>query len=256
MFHNIRILGQTLVITSCLLTGQVAASSQSAPTATTDENTRERLAAVIKSQEIAVLSSQIDGVVSSVEVRPGDSFNVGDVLLTLDCTLQTASVNKASAELEFNRNEYKSFKALEKLNSSTKMELARSGAEFAKAKAELEVATYQAEQCQIKAPFDGVVVQTWVEPFENIQAKTQLLRIVNNNVLSVEFLVPSDQLASLSKGMPFSLNVMETGDEYQLQIDRIIPIVDSVNRTVKVMAELDANDVELWAGMSGWAVIE
>lgn len=221
------------------------------------DNTRQnRVAALVKTEQVATLASQIDGLISQINVKAGDSFVTGDVLLRLDCTLQLATVNKAKAQVEYARNEYRSQKGLQKLNSSTKAQVARSAAEFAKANADLEMASYQSRQCDVVAPFDGTVVQSWVMPFETVNAKTDLLRIVNNDDLSVEFLVPSDYLKALSTGKSFELTISETGRNYQLEINKIIPMVDSVNRTIRVISHLDNSDNELWAGMSGWAQLD
>jgi len=214
------------------------------------------LAAVVKSQQTAVLSSQMDGLINQVNARTGDTFLKGDVLLSIDCTLQQASLSKAKAQVEYARNEYKSTNALEKLNSTTKVQVARSAAEFAKAKAEVDAAGHRVKQCQIYAPFDGTVINSWAKNHETVSAKTQLLEIVNNDNLVAEFLAPSNSVKSLSNGRSFGFLVGETGQRYTATIDKVVPYVDSISQTVKVIGRLDSNDSSLWAGMSGLVILE
>jgi len=213
------------------------------------------LAAVVKSRQTAVLSSQMDGLITQVNAYTGDTFLKGDVLLSIDCTLQQAALSKAKAQVEYTRNEYKSTNALEKLNSTTKVQVARSAAEFAKAKAELDAAGHRVTQCQVYAPFDGTVIQSWAKAHETVNAKTQLLEIVNNDNLIAEFLAPSDSIKSLMNGRSFGFLVGETGQRYTATIDKVIPYVDSVSQTVKVIGHLKSND-SLWAGMSGLVVLD
>lgn len=213
-------------------------------------------AAVVKSNQTAVLSSQMDGLVAQVNTKAGDNFQKGDVLLSIDCTLQSAAAAKARAQVEYARNEFKSTKSLEKLNSTTKVEVARSAAEFAKAKAELDAADYRVSQCVVYAPFDGTVVQSWTKTHESVNAKSKLLEIVNNENLVAEFLAPSNTINALKAGRSFRFQVGETGKDYIATIDKVVPYVDSVSQTVKVISKLESADASLWAGMSGLAILK
>ncbi len=232
----------------------VAATCVSGP-ALSQTQTLE-LAAVVKSDDTAILSSQMDGLLTKVHARVGDTFTKGDVLLSIECTLQSAALAKARAEVEYARNEYKSTSALEALNSTTKVQVARSAAEFAKAKAEMQAADFRVSQCQVLAPFDGTVIQSWAKTHESVNAKSKLLEIVNNNNLTAEFLAPSNAINDLTTGRSFKLLVSETGKGYTATIDKVIPFVDSVSQTVKVISRLDSNDTGLWAGMSGLVILD
>ncbi len=214
------------------------------------------LAAVVKSEQTAILSSQMDGLITAVNARAGDTFSEGDVLLSIDCTLQQAGAAKSRAQVEFARNEYKSIKSLEKLNSTTKVQVARSAAEFAKARAELDAAEYRVSLCVVHAPFDGTVVQSWAKTHESVNAKSKLLEIVNNDTLTAEFLAPSNAIAYLQTGRSFNLQVGETGKGYVATIEKVVPFVDSVSQTVKVIGRLDSDKSDLWAGMSGLVILE
>lgn len=214
------------------------------------------LAAVVKSEQTAILSSQMDGLITAVNAQAGDTFNEGDVLLSIDCTLHQAGAAKSRAQVEFARNEYKSTKSLEQLNSTTKVQVARSAAEFAKAKAELDAAEHRVSLCQVHAPFDGTVVQSWANTYETVNAKSKLLEIVNNDALTAEFLAPSNAISYLQAGRSFNFQVSETGKGYVATIDKVVPFVDSVSQTVKVIGKLDSDNSDLWAGMSGLVILE
>ena len=213
-------------------------------------------AAVVKSHQTAVLSSQMDGLITVVNALVGDTFSQGDVLLSIDCTLQEAALSKAKAEVAYARNEYKSTRSLEKLNSTTKVQVARSAAEFAKAKAELDAADFRVGQCLVHAPFDGTVIQSWAKMHESVNAKSQLMEIVNNNNLVAEFLAPSHSINTLTTGRTLRFQVGETGKDYTATIDKVVPFVDSVSQTVKVISRLQTEDKNLWAGMSGLVTLE
>ncbi len=215
-----------------------------------------RLVAVVKSMERATLSSQIEGMVTSVNFLPGERFSKGDVLLSIDCTLPYAELNKATAQVEFARNEFKSLDALHKLNSATIAEVAKSASEFAIAKADRQIAEYQVSQCDLRAPFDATVVDSFVKPYESIQAKRELLDIVGTDNLVVEFLASSDMLMELEPGRSVTVMISETGENYSLIIDKVVPLVDSISQTVKVISHIKSENTGLWSGMSGWVTLD
>lgn len=215
-----------------------------------------KLVAVVKSMERATLSSQIEGMVTRVNYLPGERFRKGDVLLSIDCTLPNAALNKAKAQVEFARNEFRSLDALHKLNSATMAEVARSASEFAIAKADREIAEYQVSHCDLRAPFDATVVDSFVKPYESIQAKKELLDIVGTENLVVEFLASSDMLLELEPGRSVTVMISETGENYSLIIDKVVPLVDSISQTVKVISHIKSENTGLWSGMSGWVTLD
>ena len=89
-----------------------------------------------------------------------------------------------------------------------------------------------------------------------VQARTPLLSIVNNDSLYVEFLSPSARVSVFNAERPLTFVVSETGKQYGLRVDRVVPQVDPVNQTVKVIARIDSLDAALWSGMSGWITLE
>lgn len=213
------------------------------------------LAAIIKAPQTAVLSSQVDGLVREVKVRDGDTFKKDDELIVFDCTVQTANYSKAKAQYNYASQDYKSMKALSKLNSASEMQVTQSKTSYSKAGADLKTAKYEVSQCVVTAPYDGSVIQSWVNTFENVQAKTRLLEIINNNDLTAEFLAPSHMLNQLGAGRVFSVRVNETQQSYPAVIDRIVRQVDAVSQTIKVIGKLQSSHPDLWSGMSGWVDI-
>lgn len=242
----------TLVV---MLSSSLLVQAQTSGIQTASGTVIPELAAVIKAPNSAILSSQTAGLIEQVNVQEGDSFKAGDVLLSLNCTLQKASLAKAQAHYNYADKDYKSIKALAKLNSASEMQIALGKSEFAKAAADLRTSKYQVEQCAVKAPYDGSVVRSWVHSYENVEAKGNLFEIVNNGNLVAEFLAPSNMLTSLVPGKAITLKVNETQQTYSAVIDRIVPRIDSVSQTIKVIGTFEQSQSDLWSGMSGWAVV-
>ena len=217
---------------------------------------QENLSAIVKASNTAVLSAQIDGLIEKIHVQEGQEFLANDVLLTLECSVQKNTLKKSNAHLLFVSKENESVKKLVKLNSASQMQVAQSRAELSKAKSDVAAAKHQVSLCTVLAPYDGNVIQTWVNAHENVQAKSKMIEIVDNRELATEFLAPSHMLPQLQSGIEFKLNITETSKSYPAVIDRVIPRVDAISQTVKVIGRLTSTYPELWSGMSGVAVLK
>lgn len=109
---------------------------------------------LLRSDEASYLTAPFQGYIDSVHVRPGDKVKQGDTLVSLDKSELELQERSAIADLtRYNREAEKS-RAVRKL---AEMRIAESQA--TQAVARLNLVRYRLKQSDIKAPFDGTVVE-------------------------------------------------------------------------------------------------
>ena len=213
--------------------------------------------ALIVPQEEAVLSSQMDGIVSDVAVRVGDRFNADDRLVSFDCASQNAELQRVSAIAEGAKAQVDSNEKLAKLKSIGTLDIILSEAALKEARAEVKLRQLEVARCRIDAPFSGRVVEVEVNAHETVSQSDPLLAILNDKELEVEILIPSSWLAWFSTGQPFVLILDETGAEYRGEVARLGASIDAVSQSIKGFGTLqDDGDAPVLAGMSGTAYFE
>ena len=74
--------------------------------------------------EEAILSSQMDGQISSYKVDQGDSFKKGDVLLRFDCRERQAKLNSVIADLTVAEETYQAQLKLKKMDAVSDLDVA------------------------------------------------------------------------------------------------------------------------------------
>jgi RND family efflux transporter MFP subunit len=117
----------------------------------------------VRSDDVAYLTAPYDGYIRSVPVRPGDPVKAGATLLSLDTA--DLELEEASTSADLNRYLRDTEKAraeaenahLTKAPSLAEMRISLALADQARAR--LDLARYRLSQAQIKAPFDGVLVE-------------------------------------------------------------------------------------------------
>ncbi len=200
-----------------------------------------------------VLSSQISGRIERMSAEAGDRFARGDLLVGMDCAHQRAELRKQTAEKEAARHRLEAQKRLRELDSGSELELSLAASALAEAVAKQEMAAATVAHCDIRAPYDGRVVERRAQRFQNVRAGDPLIAILEDAALRVELIVPSHWLAWLKEGHPFIITVDETGKGYPARVERIGARIDPASQSLRITGAIDGDFGELMAGMSGTA---
>lgn len=212
---------------------------------------KREIRAQLLPRRYTTLAAEIGAKISRLPVPDGGRFRAGETLIAFDCSLQQAQLTKAKAALAGAEKTWAANQRLNELNSVGKVELEVSGAEVAKAKAEVASNVAIISKCTVPAPFAGRVAEQRVREQQYVQPGQPLLEILDDSVLELEFIVPSKLLAWLKPGYAFQVAIDETGKSYPAKVQRIGAKVDPVSQSIKISAAIDGKFNELIAGMSG-----
>lgn len=154
----------------------------------------------------ANMSFRIKGTVYRIPVDVGDEVKRGALLARLDpkdyqVELDDAKAQqrKAISELELAESEYERVaRVFEKdpgAVSKSMVDTRRAQKESARAhvgsaRAAVERATDNMGYTYLKAPFDGVVVEKFVEQFEDVQAQQEVVRVLDNSRIEFTVQIP------------------------------------------------------------------
>jgi len=109
---------------------------------------------ILKSDAVSFLTAPFDGFIEEVAVRPGDQVAQGAPLLRMDA--DELALEEASALADQVRLQREAEKA-RATNGLAEMRIALSLADQSKAR--LDMARHRLKQAEIRAPFDGIVVE-------------------------------------------------------------------------------------------------
>lgn len=212
---------------------------------------RQEIRAQLLPRRYTTVAAEIGAKINRLPVAEGGAFKAGQLLVSFDCTLQQAQLQKAQAELDGAAQTLKSNQRLAELNSVGQLELDLSRSAVGKARAEVGANQAVLGKCGVSAPFSGRVAEQKVREQQYVQPGQALIDIIDDSVLELEFLVPSRWLSWLRVGGKFEVQIDETRKSYPAKFIRIGARVDPVSQSVKVAAAIDGKFPELIAGMSG-----
>jgi len=153
----------------------------------------------IDANKKAELAFRVSGKVKELLVKEGDRVNEGDIIAKLDATDFQIDVNDKKASFTRTSNDYKRGKNLVKDGNISKMDFDKLEANFLSAKAALNLAKQQLAYTELKAPFNGVVARRYIQNFEEIQAKQEIITLNDNDILEVKFDLPENLILRIQR---------------------------------------------------------
>lgn len=234
------------------------------------------LGCLVTPEKVAEIGTPVAGVLASVAVERGDRIHKGQVLAVISSAVEQAGVDvartraKSAAEvsagrasLELARQRYERSVDLHRRAFVSKQALDQAEAEFKVAEQklaqsldqqqinerELQMARAQLGQRQLRAPFDGVVIDRLAHPGERVEDRP-LMRIASIDVLRAEVVVPAAQFGALSAGMPAWLTPgLPEASPVPATITLVDAVIDPASNTFRVRLSLENADHKVPAGV-------
>jgi len=214
----------------------------------------------------ATVSAQTAGRVAKLNYDVDDFVAKGSILVELTNTEQKAQLEQATANAqaakighEQAQTDYIRMKDIyaKKLIAKSELDQSLSNRNALKAKSSAAQATVisakkQLEYTIIRAPYDGIVTNRYVELGETVNPGTAIMEGLSLGQLRVVTNIP-EKIINKVKSNPQAI-VINDGREIQTQAITIFPYADKMTRTFKTRLELDTSQSQqfsqLFPGMT------
>lgn len=212
---------------------------------------------ILRTEASADLTAPFAGYIDTVNVNVGDMVKAGQLLVTLDRRELVMRQTELQSERDRSLSDARRYEGERDLSQ---MKMAQLAVEQADAK--LKVVEYQLARTEIRAPFDGVIVEGDLK--ERLASPTQpgekLLRIVQITGLYGDLQVDERDIHFLQRGMEGRIAFTSRPDErFKVRLDAYEPValVKDTGTDFRVrVAVVDAAQAWWRPGMSGVCKIE
>jgi RND family efflux transporter MFP subunit len=211
---------------------------------------------------MAVVSAQVAGRVSSVTVRENQVVGRDQLLVAIDSEEYRLAVEAAQAGVRTAEARYRELTLHDELIDDPAIREQR--AQFARASSGLESAEITLRQARhdlvrtrLTAPFPGRAASIQVVPGEWVQAGDEVMTIVNLDPIKVEVQVLDTEVGFLAPDRRASVSFSAfPGQIFTGSIATINPIVESGTRTARVTVLVDNSDGRILPGMYARVALE
>ncbi|MEZ8141144.1 efflux transporter periplasmic adaptor subunit [Enterovibrio norvegicus FF-33] len=204
----------------------------------------------IEPNQGVTLSTEVNGIIDSINFESGQPVKQNDVLLALDSKVELANLKSTQARLPAAEAKYKRYQGLFRKGSISKEALDEAEANFRSLQADIESLNASIDRRTIDAPFDGVVGLRNVFLGQYLQPGTEIVRLEDTSVMRLRFTVPQTDIAKIHLGQRINISVDAYPETpFTGKISAIEPAVNFQSGLIQIQADIPNNDGQLRSGM-------
>jgi len=210
----------------------------------------------IEPVEKVALSFQVPGALIELPVIKGQDVKKGELLARIDPRDYQSNVKASEAKQKNAQANVNRAKPLVARQLVSKSDFDRLEAELGIATADLERSKKALNDTYLRASFDGVIADTFVQNFEDVQAKQAILSLQDNSSLKILVQVPEKQVLSSDKDHDIVAVFEGVPDrEFPVTLKEFATEADPNTQTYEVtLAMANPEDVNLLPGMSATVI--
>ncbi|HTS53993.1 MAG TPA: efflux RND transporter periplasmic adaptor subunit [Burkholderiales bacterium] len=185
------------------------------------------------------VTTEVPGLVSSVEFKSGDEVKAGQVLLQLNADTDVAQLHALEASADLAKTTYERDKEQLAAEVISKAQVDNDAADLKNKRALVAQQAALVEKKTIRAPFAGKLGISTVNPGQYITAGTAIVTLQTVDPVYVDFNVPQLQIPQMRLGQKVTLTAdAYGGTTFEGKVNAINPRVDTSTRNVQVEATI------------------
>ena len=201
-----------------------------------------------RSLKSVTLTSEATGLVTEVNIAPGKRVSEGDVLLRLDDEQQRIALERARAQYPIAKDNAERYASLAETEAASALEAEAAFNNFKTIEADMRAAEFAVQQRTIRAPFDGVIGLTDVEPGDYLRAGDVVATLDDTSSLIVQFSIPQEAADAVAIGQTVTARLASGGTPYEGAVSAIDSRVDPTTRTLRIEASFENDNGGLLPG--------
>lgn len=193
--------------------------------------------------------AEVEGVVQAIHFEKGDHVKKGDTLCEIRLNDRGAKVAQAAALVAQTQKELQVAQDLYKQGFRSKTQLAQSEAAFAQAQAGLATMNVALANTHIKAPFDGIVDDRYVNAGDYMRPGDKCEMVIAPEPFLATGTVSEQDVGGINLGDPATVKLV-TGETVIGKVSFVADRADVMTRAFRIEVELPNPDAKLRDGVS------
>lgn len=245
-------------------------SEAAAQPAKLEETIKTRISGEVASQTKSQISFRVGGFVQDLKLKPGEACKKGDVLAVIDGRDFKLALDMAVSQRDLARvaltnasQEYEREVQLKKENVSTEAIFDKQKASYDKSKLDLQLAELRVKQAEqamqdtrLIAPYDCIVTKQLRNLGESVKSGDVVFELYNTTDIELNFAVPENLAGQIKVGDKLKVSIPTSGYSGNLEVTRLVPLVEQATRTFRVIVKAPEKDARLVPGLYAEAQLQ
>lgn len=196
----------------------------------------------IRAARGANLAAETSGEIIAISVNSGDTVAAGQLLLTLNDSVEQASRRRQQANLVLARQLYERDASLIRQKSIPQSQYDQSRANLDAAKATLAETEARLDNKRIVAPFAGTLGIIAVKTGDYIESGDIITTLQDLTELEVDFSVPARYYPQLRRGLDIQVESSSTPEAFPATLEALDVAVDQSTRNLALRAKIQQSE--------------
>jgi membrane fusion protein (multidrug efflux system) len=196
------------------------------------------------------VTNEVPGIVSALHFDSGQEVAAGALLVSLDATVDLATLEGLQAELELARLQHERAKKLVKDHTLSRADYDEVLAKETRLRAGVTAQQATIAKKTLRAPFTGTLGIRRVDLGDYLAAGSSVVSLQTLSPIYLDSSIPERYIAELKAGQEILLRSQAYGEEhFSGRLTAIEPGADPATRMVRIRAEFSNTDKRLRPGM-------
>ena len=196
------------------------------------------------------LSFTTGGTIMQLRVKVGDRVSKGQLIASVDPTQVKNSYEMAHATKMQAEDAYKRMKQLHDKGSLPEIKWVEAQSQLQQAVSAESIAKKSLADCNLYAPFSGVVSEKYAEVGQNAAPGMPVVKLVTTKALNVKISVPESEMANIHVRQRARIQVQALDSkQYEGYVIEKGVIADPISRSYCVKIRVEGTDNDLLPGM-------
>lgn len=204
----------------------------------------------VESENTVDLSFQVNGNIEKIFVNEGQSVQKGQLLGTLNRVSLESTYNSAKATLAQAQDAFDRQSILYKNNSLPEIKYVEVKTSLDQAKANEQIARKNLNDCNLYAPFSGVIGTRSQEVGANVNAGTVVMSLMNIQTVKIKVAIPENNISDIKTGENCKIKINALNNkEFEGKIIEKGVVAHPISHTYDIKVQLDNSQREIMPGM-------
>lgn len=196
----------------------------------------------IETDQDVTLSAEMGGLITSINVKEGQTVRKGQVVARVDASVLSSNVNELKTKLEYAEYMLGKQEELQKRGVGSEFDLETAKSQVNSIMASMRSLNTQRGKAVIRAPFTGVVDEVFARRGQMAGPASPIVRIVNNSSIDIVASISEKHFTKVKIGTEMNVSFPNYSDTViKLKVTNVGNYIQPTNRTFRIMSEINNN---------------
>lgn len=189
----------------------------------------------VETDENIIIYPEYSGVLLQVLVEEGEKVKKGQILARIDDGGLSSQLAQLETQAALAGTTYERQKRLWEQNIGSEIQFLEARANYEAIQNSVDQLKSQLSKTMVKAPFSGVIDETFSEQGEVVApGQSRLFRLMNLSNMYISAAVPESYLGSIQEGTEVMVEIAATGTQFESKIIQVGNYINPNNRTFEI----------------------